>query len=216
MKFKFRFILLAILAIAIFSCSKKSSTGISDPKEFSQYIASQTSGTIGISEPIQLMLNFQPTNNSVVPEDIFQFEPSIKGKTEWKDSGLLEFRPEKPMPSGQTYLVRVDLGKITKLPNGKRYYTFQFKTIDANYSLEIGATRSYLAGNELKVSINGTVSTSDVFENTLIEKMVHAYQNGNELPVGWTHQERAKQHQFQVDDIKRGKEAGKVKLVWDG
>ncbi len=216
MKFKFRILLLAILAITIFSCHQKSSTGVSDPQEFSQYIASHTSGTISISETIQLMLNFQPSDKTVVPEDIFQFEPSIKGKAAWNDSGLLEFRPEKPMPSGQTYLVTVDLGKIIKVPNGKRYYTFQFKTIDANYSLEIGATRSYLVGTELKVSISGTVLTSDIFENALIEKMVHAYQNGTELPVSWTHQERAKQHQFQVDDIKRGKEAGKVKLVWDG
>ncbi len=216
MKLKFFFVLVTVLVVSTMSCSRKNSRQISDPQEFSQYIASHTSGTISISETVKLMLNFQPSENTMVPENIFQFEPSIKGKTVWNDSGLLEFRPEKPFLSGQTYLVTVDLGKIIKVPEGKRYYTFQFRTIDVDYSLEVDAVKSFLVGNELKVSVNGTVLTSDIFENTLIEKMVHAYQNGKELPVGWTHQEKLKQHQFEIDDIKRGKEAGKVKLVWNG
>lgn len=216
MKLKFHSILLLLITLAILSCNRKNSKQISDPLAYSQYIASQTSGAIGISETIKLMLNFQPSENSVVPEDIFQFEPAIKGKSEWNKSGMLEFYPENPLPSGQEYLVTVDLGKIIKVPQGKRLYTFQFKTIDANYSLEVDATRSFLVGNELKTTISGTVLTSDIFENTLIEKMLHAYQNGEELPVGWTHQERAKKHQFEVENIRREKEAGKVKLVWDG
>src|SRR5271165_490365 len=84
----------AIVAFLIFHHRQKQ--GI-DPG-FSKYIESYTTGIISKENTIRIRLasDVQTTHaqNEALTDNIFDFSPSIKGKTYWVDARTVEFRPE--------------------------------------------------------------------------------------------------------------------------
>lgn len=215
---KLRILSVSILISAFFftSCKHHGNKIISDSQLFSQFITAYTSGTIGIKDPIKLTLATLPDASLKLPEGAFNIEPSVDGKTEWTETGVLEFQPDKPLVSGQIYTVTIDLGILIQVPDDKRYFTFQIRTINADYVLNIDGVRSFLSGNDLNNKITGAIITSDLFDDNNVEKILKAYQDGRELSVKWSHQDNLMLHSFEISPVKRESKTGKVKLVWSG
>ncbi len=67
-------------------------------KGFSDFITGYTSGTVPANSTIEI--RFTPDFASKANKSasgLFVFEPSIKGKTEWKDETTLVFTPSRPL-----------------------------------------------------------------------------------------------------------------------
>ncbi len=122
-------VILAISTITIFSfqsCSKKTTASI-DP-EFSRYISAFTYGNISPESYIQVELTQEMPAvelNAEVPEKLFSFSPTVKGKTVWINSNTLRFTPEAgALKPGKTYDVKFHLNKLLQVEN--KFKTFEF------------------------------------------------------------------------------------------
>lgn len=58
--------------------------------------------------------------------------------------------------------------------------------------------------------------TADVAENSEVEKMLNAQQDGGKLNVQWNHSSDQLVHYFTVKSVNRGKQPSEVKLTYDG
>jgi hypothetical protein len=79
-------------------------------KGFSKYIAGYTSGIIPANSSIEI--HFTPefaANANKSATGLFVFEPSIKGKTEWKDDATLVFTPSRILDAGKVFSGRLNL-----------------------------------------------------------------------------------------------------------
>ena len=75
-------------------------------RSFSKYIESYTSGIISKESPIRVKLVGQVqaihAQNEALPDGIFSFSPSIKGKAYWVDALTIEFKPDKALDPDKT------------------------------------------------------------------------------------------------------------------
>jgi alpha-2-macroglobulin len=204
-----------IFCCLLFACKNKKP--VSDSVAYSEFIAAYTSGVIGISDDIRIDLVSNPKESipEELPADLIQIDPAVAGKTTLVDGRSIIFHPEKPLQSGQSYHFTFNLGLIRAVPEKLRQFSFQVNTIVADFSVENFAIRSFRTNGELKTEISGTLTTSDLFPVDKVEQLVQAEQDGVVLPVRWDRTARTTQ-QFVFSDIKRTKEAGKVKISWNG
>ena len=187
---------------------------------FRGYVQAFTSGIVSAQSVIKVRLadNFADTVSFNIPltENYFNFKPAIKGKTYWSDSRTLEFRPDEQLPRDLVYTVSFYLSRLVTVPDSLKTLVFQFRTMTQELSVEVDNHKAYLNGDLSREHLNGTLLTSDVADDQQLENVLTAKQDGRNLPVVWTHDQKKRTHLFQVDSITRGNSASEVKLVWDG
>ena len=101
--------ILVLLAIAAFFYFKSKRTSSYEAMEinpaFGEYIASYTSGVISANGKLRIILTNPVGDSAEIGKEIsaklFDFSPSISGKTYWLDNRTIEFRPNEKMRSGQ-------------------------------------------------------------------------------------------------------------------
>ncbi len=207
-----------VFCFILITCRTGNKKTVSNSVAYTEYISAYTSGVIGITDDIRINLNVIPDEavKEQLPSDLIQLDPSVSGKTTLTDGHTLLFRPEKPLRSGQSYSVTFNLGKIIAVPETLKKFDFQIKTIDADFSIELGGIRSIRINGEVKTEIAGSVTTSDVFPTEKVEQMVHGVQDGITLPLRWENTGNRTVHQFVFADVKRVKDPGKVQILWSG
>lgn len=222
-KFVVAGIALAIVVTAVFyfntGKSAKTFTTSINPA-FGEYISAFTAGTISSGSPVRISLSKDIVDSSSVGREasssLFDFSPSVKGKTVWLDKRTVEFRPEKRLVSGQIYDVNFALSKVMEVPSDLNTFEYSFQVIPQNFELTINNVKPYVKTELKRQKIEGTLVTSDFAEGALVEKMITARQDDNSLRVSWTHTSDGKQHLFIVEDVARKESAGKVNLIIDG
>jgi len=212
------FILSFILVFFLISCRTGNKKQVSDSLAFNEYISAYTSGVISIADDIRINLN--TIADAVIPDqlpsDLIQFDPSVSGKTSMTDNHTLVFHPDKPLRSGQSYRITFNLGKIRAVPETLKQFTYQIRTIDADFSIEPAGIRSFRMNGELKTEISGAVTTSDVYPAEKVEQMIQCYQDGLVLSARWEHTQNQTLHQVVFTEVKRMKVPGKVEIKWNG
>ncbi len=187
---------------------------------FRGYVQAFTSGMVSAQTVIKVRLadDFADTAsfNTPLNKIYFNFTPAIKGKTYWSDSRTIEFLPDEPLPREKLYTVNFNLSQLLTVPDSLRTLVFQFRTMAQEISVEVENHKAYSNGDLLKEHLNGKLLTSDLADDQQMEQVLRAVQDGRDLPVQWTHDQKKRAHLFQVDSIYRGSTAGKVNLTWDG
>lgn len=212
------FSLTFIFCFFLISCHTGNKKAVSDVMAFTEYISAYTFGVISINDDIRIDMESNPkeTIPEELPADLIQLDPSVSGKTSLTDGHTLIFHPDKPLPSGQSYHVTFNLGLIKAVPEKLKQFSFQIKTIVADYSIESVGIRSFRTNGEVKMEISGSIVTSDIFPSEKVEQMVKAEQDGAVLPFRWEHAANGTLHQFVISEVKRLEKAGKVQLRWNG
>jgi hypothetical protein len=187
---------------------------------FRGYVQAFTSGMVSAQTVIKVRLadDFADTAsfNTPLNKIYFNFTPAIKGKTYWSDSRTIEFLPDEPLPREKLYTVNFNLSQLLTVPDSLRTLVFQFRTMAQEISVEVENHKAYSNGDLLREHLNGKLLTSDLADDQQMEQVLRAVQDGRDLPVQWTHDQKKRAHLFQVDSIYRGSTAGKVNLTWDG
>ena len=212
-------LLVSILSVFfLLSCHSDKKKSVSNSNAFSESIGAFTSGVIGINDDIRINLISAPGSLSggQVPSDLFTFEPNVSGKTSLLEGHIVIFHPDKPLHSGKIYKVVFHLDKIKSVPDAQRQFEFQVRTVEADYLVNIEGIKCSRVNSETKTEINGTITTSDIFSNDKVEKLIHADQSGSELPIRWIHNGSHIEHHFTVQKINRTVDAGKVIMNWNG
>jgi uncharacterized protein YfaS (alpha-2-macroglobulin family) len=192
--------------------------GIVNPA-FSEYISSYTSGVIGSGSPIRIVLANDAIDSTSLGEssvNLFDFSPSVKGKTIWLDKRTVEFQPASRLISGQTYKAEFELSRLISVPKELSTFEYGFQVIPQNFELTINNIKPYVKTELKRQKIDGVILTADYAEGSAVEKIFSAQQDGKSLSVNWSHTGEGRNHAFSVEDVSRSDKPSAVMLTVNG
>lgn len=218
-----RVILLVFLStILLIDCKKKADLPNTAQinAAFGEYISTYTAGVISSSSPIRIILTKEAIDSTSIGQEtsvkLFDFSPSLKGKTTWLDRRTLEFKPETKMSSGQVYTVAFKLSKLFEVPKELASFDYSFQIIPQHFELSIDNIKPYVKTELKRQKIEGTLLTADYAETEAVEQILSAQQEGKNLKINWQHGGEGKQHAFVIEDVARKEEASSVLLSMNG
>lgn len=187
---------------------------------FSEFIATYTAGVVQSSSTIRIVFAQDVADSTMVGQEssskLFDFSPSLKGKSFWLDSKTIEFRPDKRMPSGQEYEVTFLLSRLMKVADNLSEFVYSFQVMPQNFDLIFDNVKPYVKTELTRQRIEGGLMTADFAEATEVEKVLVASQEGRALDVKWIHNNEGKVHSFTIEEVTRKEDASNVKVVVDG
>jgi uncharacterized protein YfaS (alpha-2-macroglobulin family) len=187
--------------------------------EFAEYIQAFTAGVISTQSPVKILLSANvgiPVElNTPVPNEYFDFEPSIAGKVVWTDSKTIEFRPDQKLPSDQVYKASFKLDKLLPIKDDLKEFNFAFKTIQQAIEVEIDHVAGYSLSLENKVGILGTVKTADAIDGQQLESFFTFGQGRDKVNSSWVHSTDQRTHTFTLDSINRNEAVSEVQIQYD-
>jgi uncharacterized protein YfaS (alpha-2-macroglobulin family) len=217
-----------VLLLFAFSCGTGDNTGtklikgpVSVPelmpidKGFSKYISGYTSGIIPANSPIEI--HFTPEFAASADKSasgLFVFEPSIKGKTEWKDDATLVFTPSRVLDAGKVFTGRLNLKKLAAVEERLEYFPLRIQTLKKDFKISIGALEC-IPDNETGYNLSGQIIASDFIPPSESENYVIIKLGRKRLDALWDHSENLV-HKFTVNGISRTDKEQELTISWDG
>lgn len=214
----------ALVAAFLIGCMffyKKHSitTGAHTNPAFGLYINAYTSGVISRESTIRILLTNEMESviefGKPVEKTLFDFSPAIKGTVVWLDRRTIEFRPDQPLPSNAKYDAIFYLAEIINVPGDFKKFQFNFQTMKQSVNMYVDRMRTTDKKTLRTQRLDGTISTADVADASLLEKGLAATQNGKPLSISWIHESQTVS-KFFVDGIQRTEKKETIELKWDG
>ena len=217
-----RIIVFALFVLLAAQCGNKQAKKAEPVKidpAFTGYISGYTAGEVSKRATIQIEFRQPFTTVELeqpVKENYFKFSPGIKGDAYWVNQYTLEFRPEKPLPSGDNYTGKFYLGKLMDVPENLSVFEFRFNIRDQFVNVSQRGLKNYTVKDLKRQFLTGSVYLSDWAEDEQVEALFTPKQDGRLLPVTWEHNSESNEHSFTVDSIFRTEKNSQVLLSWDG
>lgn len=214
------FFLFALLIVLFAGCKKKVTDIPTVDPEFAEYVSEYTSGLIASDGEVQVVLQNDsymfPGNGKESAEELFSFSPSIKGKTYWKDSRTIVFKPEEPLKSGEIYISTFKLSKVCDVKDSKfNKMEFGFRVIPQDYEVQIvGISASEQQKDVYK--LEGYVYTADKANPEQVKKMVQVDLEGKDLATTWRVTDNSRRFAFEATGIRCTNEVQKLNISWNG
>ena len=190
------------------------SVNIPIDKGFSEYITAYTSGVIPSNSAIEI--HFTPefalkANKSV--SDLFEFEPTVKGKTEWRDETTLVFTPAHLLKPETTFTVGLNFGKLTDVKEKLKIFPLRIQTVKKDFHVTIGTLECPDAEGKT-YTLNGQILTADVIEPEEAENYLTAKLGRKKMLISWDHSFNLI-HKFSIKEIVRTDKAQELLIAWD-
>jgi len=215
----FKRLLIIATILSVVSCKDKNPQQETDNLfKFKEYIYYTTSGIVSVTEPIQIGLakeveGWEP--KAEISDNNISISPSVKGKLTALNSRTLVFKPDENLKSDTEYTVTVNLSKMyTNIPSGFKKYTFKFKTIQPNFTVNTNNLQSY---NKEWQYIDGVLKSADVLPIETVKTLVSATQKGKKLNIKWQPVlQSTTAYEFKIDSIRRFKNDSEIEINWSG
>ena len=213
----FYFLFLTAVIMQFTSCKTKNNTDNNNLFKYRKYISYTTSGVVSATEPIKIVLakdveKLEP--HQEIKNNILTISPSVTGKIQLNNKRTLIFKPEKPLKQNTEYTVTLKLNKLFNTEKNFKNYTFSFKTLEQNFTINTGDLQSYSKNFQF---LNGNIKLADNASLDKVKKIIEASQNGKKLPVKWEENTiLSRNYSFKIDSIKRFDEDSKVTIKWNG
>ncbi len=200
-----------LILLILFSCGKKDLNQqkakiLNQDRDFLNYIASYTTGTISNQSEIIVELNKDlPENEDYLSSKVLTFSPNIDGELKKFNNRTLIFTPAQPLENGVYYSAELHLKKLFwDIKKPLTIFDFAFETLKQDFSVSFEPLR--FGENNQDNELSGKLLTADKVSNESIEKMLSLNQPKSNFPVEivWEHQEES--HYFTVSNIQRDKE----------
>ncbi|MXV50454.1 hypothetical protein GS399_05670 [Pedobacter sp. HMF7647] len=216
-----------VAAVAAFLCIgigsyfllKKPASEKIDPA-FGKYIDSYTSGVISKRGTILIHLASEVSTlhnqGQAEDQDLFEFDPAVKGKSYWLDAKTIEFRPAQPLAPGTEYHTIFKLGKVTKVAADLDEFEFNFRIVKPSFEMEENGLKAAVTSSLDKMKFTGVIYTADYENDASIQKLITVTYQGKNLPVKWAHNSEQHTSAFTIENIVRGKSEQELQLKWDG
>lgn len=218
---RLRFLHILIFSLPIWGgCSNRvTDIPIVDPA-FAEYVSAFTSGLVAADGDIQVVLQndsyLYSGNGKEVGEDLFRFSPGLKGKTYWKDSRTIVFKPAEPLKSGEIYIATFGLSKVCDVKDSKfNKMKFGFKAIPQDYEVEVVGISSSDQQKDV-YKLEGYVNTADKTDLEQVKKMVKVELEGKPLTATWRIADGSRRFLFEASGIRCTSDIQKLKVMWDG
>ncbi|PSL49838.1 hypothetical protein CLV51_1011175 [Chitinophaga niastensis] len=211
-------LIVCLAALSIFSGCRTTKKEMNP--QFAKYIEAYTAGIISKQSAIRVHLNGQVnvthTQNEALEKEVFEFSPSIKGKSFWVDATTIEFRPDENLQPGKTYEATFKLGKIMEVPKELKSFDFEFKIIKPSFSVDNFGLKASTNTTLDRMTYTGAIYTADVENPQAIEKILTAQYGGNNIPITWQHNAAERTSKFTVANIVRNTASRNLELSWNG
>jgi uncharacterized protein YfaS (alpha-2-macroglobulin family) len=217
----FRSFLLLLLSIIVFAqCNdKKPSKPAKIDPAFSAHIVGYTSGIVAKDATIRIVLRdavSEDVEDTKLKENLFSFSPSIKGEAWWLDKKTIEFRPTEHLKSGQDYKFEFKLGKLLTISEKLQVFKSTFKIKNQNITVNFDGMSAYENSSLEVQKQEGKILTADIAQDSEVESVLSAAQNGSKLKIRWEHNAKGTVHRFTIDSLKRGEKRSEVVCQWNG
>ena len=213
-KLSWYFLLVTIVLTT--ACNKPKKLVQIDP-EFSKYIEAYTSGTVSKKSVVRIQLatdaSVTHAVNEPIKKDLFSWSPAVEGKAYWIDARTIEFKPDKDLKPDAMYEVAFTLDAVINVPNRFSNFKFNVQTIKPSFQVTDNGLRSSSKNN---MSLTGQILTADVEESTIVEKLLQASLNNQNIKITWQHNEANKTHGFIISNIARTTIEQVLQLQWTG
>lgn len=207
-----------LLLLLLLAACKRARKGMNPV--LARYIEAYTAGMISKQSTIRVQLsgnaNVTHTQNEALAPGVFKFSPDIAGKAYWVDATTIEFRPDQNLQPGQLYNATFKLSAIMKVPEEASSFDFEFRVIKPSFSLEDMGLKTSDNATLDRMTFSGVISTADVEDPQLVEKLISNSYNGRSLPLTWQHNPAEKSSRFTIANIPRGNAARNLELRWNG
>ena len=210
-------LILTLFITLIFSCNKQDIKPDNIYK-FKEYISYTTSGIVSASDHIKINLAKDVESweaDKEISNDVITIQPYISGKVKIINKHVFYFEPDEILEPNTEYSVTVKLDKIYyNIDKEYSNYTFQFKTITPNYSIQTEALQSYTKTHQY---LNGLLKSADIISLEDAKKIITASQNNQKINIVWNESyATSKVFEFKIDSITRFVEDSKLTISWDG
>lgn len=186
---------------------------------FSSYVISFTSGIISGNSPIRVRF-VQEIPSAVIGEKLaknpFSFSPRIAGDAFWIDAQTIEFRPEKPLTSGQVYTARCNIAQFLEVPKNLSTLEFRFQVMHQAFEFEFAGFESYDLQDYHWQKVHGAFRTADFVEQDVFEKAISLSFGSEKLQMKWTASENGKLFAFVIDSVPRKKSSQTLSITCNG
>lgn len=209
---------LVFLSFLLSGCDSRRDQKLETNPAFGKYIFAYPSGSQSKLDPIRIVLadNYSGklASNDALPENLFDFDPSIKGQTVWESANVLKFIPDAPLESGKIYLGTLHLKTLfPDIESELANFEFKFQTVKLNMSLHLDGLETPDPEDLSRMRLTGKIYTTDFVPAQDIEAGVKATQEGRDLPVKLISAGN-KVFDLQVGEIQRGEDSSAVELTW--
>jgi hypothetical protein len=175
-------------------------------KDFSNYIAAHTSGTISTRDAILVTFASNNADAKLIGKDadskIFRIRPSVKGSLIWIDERTIEFIPNSPLSSDTEYRVSIALDRVIEnIPSDYKEYVFNVRTIKQAMEVKIAGIEFYTEAVREDRRISGTIQTADFADSEKIKETLKANQKGKSLSITWSTSSDNRTHQFWIEGV---------------
>jgi alpha-2-macroglobulin len=175
-------------------------------KDFSNYIAAHTSGTISTRDAILITFASNISDASTIGKDadsrLVRIRPSVKGTLTWIDERTIEFIPVGPLNNDTEYRISVALDRVIEnIPADYKEYHFAVRTIKQAMEVKIAGIEFYTEVVREDRRISGTIHTADFADSEKIKETLKANQKGKSLSVSWSTSSDNRTHQFWIEGV---------------
>ena len=184
--------IVVMLSLIITSCSNENSyKKIENPEKLKQgyvkYVSEYTSGVINKNSQIKFILN-EPVydlyaEGKVLPTDLFEITPNIKGDLVLEDKYTVVFKPKNLLNSSTVYSGKLNLKKLVNAESEFAYFPFQVQTLKQFINLDYLQYKPYRDIDLTKNFIEATIKSVDYIADNNLAKIITADQDGRSLPV---------------------------------
>ena len=218
--FSIRLLTAILFAALIFSsCDSDNHIRKKIDPGFGAYIAAYTSGLVGkksririkLASPVKEEINF----TDPIDRDLFDFSPSLSGKSYWVDYQTIEFVPEEELPSGEKFDVVFKLDELLQVDGNYEEFEFAFKVIEQDFDIQYDGLSHYESTQLGKQRLKGRILFADIVDFESVRSILSVVQNNRKLPISWN-AKNDKIIEFTVDSILRTNDSKDIEIQWDG
>lgn len=213
--------LIGILCLWIASsCSRISETTTGLTPVLAKYIAAYPSAMLSKASTIRIRFNDPHTSDELTGQKLkqkyFSIEPSVNGSSFWEDTHTLVFQPDEYLVSGQKYRVSLDMKAIMpEIEKEARSFVFDLEVRPQHMNVEINNLSPENPADYSKVTLHGTLYSSDVLTAEEVSPLLNIRANGSET-IQWSHENNMTVHHFSVENLDRNNNSSALKVSWDG
>ena len=173
---------------------------------YSKYIESYTTGIISKESGIRIRLannvESMHADGDVLPDDVFDISPSVKGRVHWVDDRTIEFKSDQPLDPNTQYNAKFKLGKVIRVANGFNDFGFNFQTIKPDFTVSFNGLQTATHQSTDMMKLEGVIQTADLENEADIEKLI-SVNYASDTHISWKHNSFEHTYTFTVEGLKR-------------
>ena len=212
-----KFITSCLLLLLILSCKEKDRP-TDNIFKFKDFINYTSSGRISVADHIEIGLT-QAINGweegKVLDASLVSFSPRTDGELKVLSARQLAFYPAEDLRPNTEYTVQLKLNDLFEgIEDEFKTYTFKFKTIEPNFSVNTAGLQSYSKDWQY---LSGTIRLADQTPFDKVRTLIDAEQNGKSLSIKWDDEsQKGRFFSFRIDSIQRAVEDSEISVSWNG